>query len=174
METLSFSLASYSVLLSVPIDRFFLLENYFTSVPDFNQPLSNYRKKKKKTQSVFSLKTASLFQKSDLPTTRNIFAGAKRLPKWKEDSGFAEKETRRIYLSSLRDIFTKNESFSRKGATRHGAMAEGVCSRTVLTLMKRSQWRGSVVVAWPGHTRRHVLATRGLSYAKGNGRGLPG
>lgn len=25
-----------------------------------------------------------------------------------------------------------------------------------------------------GHTRRHVLATRGLSYAKGNGRGLPG
>lgn len=98
VETLSFSLASYSVLLSVPIDRFFLLENYFTSVPDFNQPLSNYRKKKKKTQSVFSLKTASLFQKSYLPTTRNIFAGAKRLPKWKEDSGFAEKETRRIYL----------------------------------------------------------------------------
>lgn len=97
VETLSFSLASYSVLLSVPIDRFFLLENYFTSVPDFNQPLSNYRKKKKKNSKCFLSENCVSVPKIGSSNNEKYLRRCKASSQM-ERRQFAEKETRPIYL----------------------------------------------------------------------------
>lgn len=174
VETLSFSLASYSVLSSVRIDRTFLLENYFTSVTDFNQPLP---KNWGKTPQKFSpVKTVSPFQKSDLPT-RDIWCKSFVSPQMERRQRVRrEKGRHRIYprFATFSQRISRMEVLAgakrSNVAWRVNVLESGDGSNANEEKPVERKYRSRVA----GHTRRHVLATRGLSYAKGNGRGLPG